>query len=91
LASLRRAPLLLSPQRGYDEALVVLNELKMKGKVYAEALLIEAHILRIQNKLDQALKNLTILGRIAPEEPGLLFNYCSFYLQKNDLKQAAPI
>ncbi len=78
----------LTARKEYDEALEVLNELKLKGKIYAEAIFIEANIYLLQNKPDEAYNNLILLEKITPQDPRLLLSFCSVFIQRMDFTRA---
>jgi len=64
-----------------DAAIELLRDLHKQGKYYFRAMMALANLLRVKKETTEALKIMTTLKEIAPEDPALLFNYAALMLQ----------
>ena len=71
----------LRDQGQVDAAIELLRDLHKQGKYYFRAMMALANLLRVKKETTEALKIMTTLKEIAPEDPALLFNYAALMLQ----------
>ncbi len=71
-----------------EEAYRILSELQLSGQLYPPAMVTLANLQRERGELDQAKSAFESLERVAPNDPGILFNLAGLWLQYGDHRRA---